>query len=142
MHPLELDHVEIYVTDRAKATEWYAQVLGFHPIEAFADWAEQGPLMLGNQHSQMIALFPGEAQGAHPIRGHRRIAFRVTAEGFAEFIQTSKMWRNPPLGRESIQDHQRAISVYFTDPFGNPLEVTTYDDTAARAFVDQLPTAE
>ena len=135
---MQLDHVEIYVTDREQATKWYGQVLGFHPIEALADWAADGPLMLGNQYTQMIALFPGPAQEDQPIRGHRRVAFRVTADQFVEFLRTSETWCDAPLGWESIQDHDRAISVYFTDPFGNPLEVTTYEYQPAQALVRGL----
>ena len=37
-----------------------------------------------------------------------------------------------PLGPENIQDHEKAISVYFSDPFGNLLEVTTYDHAKVR----------
>ena len=95
-------------------------------------------LMICNDEKQMIALFTGPAQAGHPVRGHRRLAFRVNADEFAQFIQDSVRWSDPPLGTESIQDHGRAISVYFPDPFGNPLEVTTYDYKNAKAFVNSL----
>ena len=138
---MQIDHVEIFVTNRPLACEWYGRVLGFQPVEEFAGWADAGPLMIANDDNQMIALFSGPAQDGHRIRGHRRVAFRVSADEFAEFVQGSAAWSNPPLGRDAIQDHSLAISVYFTDPFGNPLEVTTYDYAEAKRFVDSLPTS-
>ena len=52
----------------------------------------------------------------------------VTAAGFAEFVT-----RTPDLVTiDGIVDHQQAYSVYFNDPHGHQLEVTTYeyDDTS------------
>lgn len=132
------DHVEIFVPDRPLAEQWYADVLGFHAVSEFADWAEQGPLMIANTAGQMIALFVGTAQGSDPIRGIRRLAFRAGAAEFADFVTTSSRWSSPPLGVADIQDHEKSISVYFRDPFGNPLEVTTYEHDAARRFVESL----
>jgi hypothetical protein len=89
-----------------------------------------------------IKALISEAQlAAFQKMDHRRIAFRVNADEFAQFIQDSVGWSDPPLGRESIRDHARAISVSFEDPFGNLLEVTTYDYKNAEAFVNSLPNA-
>jgi catechol 2,3-dioxygenase-like lactoylglutathione lyase family enzyme len=41
-----LDHVHIRVPDRAEAARWYAEHLGFEPVEAYDFWAsgfEGGP---------------------------------------------------------------------------------------------------
>ncbi len=135
---MQFDHVEIFVTDRPRACEWYERVLGFCAVEEFGGWADAGPLMISNGQKQMIALFTGPAQAEHPVRGLRRLAFRVSAEEFARFISESDSWAETPLGSESIQDHTLAMSVYFSDPFGNPLEVTTYEYEGAKSFVDSL----
>jgi len=34
-----LDHVHIRVPDRAEAARWYAEHLGFEPVERFDFWA-------------------------------------------------------------------------------------------------------
>ena len=87
----------------------------------------------------MLALFKGAAQGGAEVRGLRRLAFRVDAAGFADFLTSSDSWRSEPLGRREIQDHDKSISVYFSDPWGNPLEVTTYEHDAARtALAEKL----
>lgn len=66
------------------------------------------------------ALFEGQPAPSSPTAAFRRVAFRVTAEGFAAFLQ-----RLPD---------QQAYSIYFVDADGHQLEVTTYeyDDTSAR----------
>jgi hypothetical protein len=37
------------------------------------------------------------------------------------------------VAKEAVVDHQQAYSIYFDDPYGHQLEVTTYeyDDTSA-----------
>jgi hypothetical protein len=41
--------------------------------------------------------------------------------------------RQQPITADSVVDHQQAYSIYFDDPWGHLLEVTTYDydETAA-----------
>ena len=38
-----------------------------------------------------------------------------------------------------VKDHGVAFSAYFTDPWGNPLEVTTYEDRKVREGLGQPP---
>ncbi|MBT8486074.1 MAG: VOC family protein [Phycisphaerales bacterium] len=131
---MKTDHIELYVPDREEAAGWYGRVLGFEIMENHRAWAVPGgPLMITNDGGDtMIALFEGPAQGAEPARGLRRLAFRVGGHAFVEFIASSGHWRTPPLGPDDIGDHEKAISVYFTDPYGTPLEVTTYEPQVAR----------
>ena len=43
------DHVHVYVRDREGAAKWYAQVLGFTPVEKLMVWAvDGGPLTLAD----------------------------------------------------------------------------------------------
>jgi len=136
---LLFDHIELYVTDREKAVIWYEKTLGLTRAGDFDDWAKRGPLMISNGQNQMIALFEGPAQNGHPSRGFRRLAFRVNGEQFIDFIKSSMESFPEPLGRNELRDHGIAISVYFPDPFGNQLEITTYDHEPARKFMDTLP---
>ena len=80
----------------------------------------------------MVALFKGPPQGEEKVRGLRRLEFRVGAEDFARFIEGSGKWRDEPLGAGNVKDHGKAVSVYFTDPWGTPLEVTTYEYEAVK----------
>ncbi|MBW7886056.1 MAG: VOC family protein [Caldilineaceae bacterium] len=136
----QIDHVELFVPDRQAAAAWYAATLGIAPLAAHADWAAdaQGPLMISSDGGRtMIALFTGEAQGRHPVTGVRRIAFRVDGAGFLAFLR--RLADYPVFDRDgrAVQtleavDHDKSWSVYFFDPYGTPLEVTTYDYTWVR----------
>lgn len=131
---MPIDHVELFVPSRAGAAEWYEKVIGCQVLEEFRSWATgTGPLMISDDGGETkIALFKGRSQGDHQPRGFRRVAFRVSASEFLDFLRSSGDWRSTPLGTEDIVDHDKSISVYFEDPYGNLLEVTSYDHDAVR----------
>ena len=126
---MKIDHIELFVPDRYKAAEWYAEVLNFEIVGELSGWADEGgPLMISNDGGNTkIALFEGNSQGEDIVQGFIRLAFRLNAVEFKVFINSSGNWRDNPLTEREIKDHRKAISVYFTDPYGNLLEVTTYD---------------
>ena len=72
----------------------------------------------------MLALFEGEPQRNQDVRGWRRVAWRVGGEAF--WAWTAK-YRQSGQSLDGPIDHEKAWSVYFSDPWGNALEVTTYD---------------
>jgi catechol 2,3-dioxygenase-like lactoylglutathione lyase family enzyme len=132
-----LDHVELYVPDRRSAASWYAKVLGCELVAGTESWADNpdGPLMVSPDSGRTkLALFTGEPQGQRPTAGFHRVAFRVSASAFLAF--TARM---ADLGLEEagasarVVDHGGAWSVYFTDPYGHRLEVTTYEVEPVRA---------
>lgn len=132
---MPIDHVELFVPSREGAAEWYERVLGCQVLEEFRSWAAgTGPLMISNDGGDTkIALFKGPPQGNEEPRGFRRLAFRVSASEFLDVLRSSGEWRSTPLGTEDIVDHGRSISVYFADPYGNLLEVTSYQHAEVRA---------
>ena len=71
-----LDHVHIRVPDRAEAARWYAEHLGFEPVERFDFWAtgfEGGPLQISaDGGNTTLALF--EASDAHPMEPQTTVA--------------------------------------------------------------------
>ena len=131
---MKIDHIEVFVPSREQAADWYGKVFGFQVLEEHRDWAtEGGPLMISSDGGNtMIALFKGPPQSQQEVRGFRLLAFRVNASDFLRFLESSGTWRSTPLSPEDIQDHEKAISVYFSDPFGNLLEVTTYEHARVR----------
>ena len=83
----------------------------------------------------MLALFDGEPERGRPSAGFRRVAFRVGAESFLELRrhlvglpvfdeQGGELAELPPV------DHDGAFSMYFCDPWGHRLELTTYEYAA------------
>jgi catechol 2,3-dioxygenase-like lactoylglutathione lyase family enzyme len=128
-----LDHVELYVPDRLSAAAWYAEVLGCEPVPGTESWAAdpEGPLMMSPDGGRTkLALFTGEPQGNRATAGFHRVAFRVSATEFLAF--TARM-ASLGLKESREMDHGSAWSVYFLDPFGHRLEITTYEVEPVRA---------
>ena len=115
-----IDHVHVYTPDRARAETWYRRVLGLTRITEFEHWAtKDGPLFLSNpERSVSIALFERPAQPTRSI-----IAFRVSGQDF----MTWRAHLREMLGSVEAVDHAGSWSLYFTDPDGNPFEITSYD---------------
>ena len=129
-----IDHVELFVPDFEAALEWYRDVLGLVPVEMTRAWTEAGePVMISSDGGRtMLALFHGEGPGDREYVGHVRVAFRVDAAGFMDFLDHIEQVEvenrhGEPLTRDQIVDHDLAWSIYFRDPWGNPYEITSYD---------------
>lgn len=130
----QIDHVHVHVSDREAAAAWYARVLGLHKDEHLAVWAgdPDGPLMLSTATGQTrLALFRGRRAGEGNDAG-RTIAFRVGGAGFVAFVSALSELQlvdgnGRAIGKGDVVDHDLAWSVYFCDPDGNRVELTTYD---------------
>jgi catechol 2,3-dioxygenase-like lactoylglutathione lyase family enzyme len=136
----QIDHVELFVPDRHEAARWYARTLGLGIIPEFEHWAEdpRGPLMIScDGGGTKLALFTGEPRGSRPTAGFHLVAFRVDGAGFLRFLEHVA---GSPVSNEAGEevrsltprDHGKAFSVYFCDPWGHRLEVTTYDEAYVR----------
>ncbi len=138
-----IDHVELFVPDRRVAAEWYGHVLGFEVMRDFAFWAEPnaGPLIISPDGGRTkLALFQALPAGRETAQaGIRRIAFGVDGAGFLHFLQRLNSIelhdaRGERVTADRVVDHDAAFSIYFTDPWGTPLELTTYEvDVVRRA---------
>jgi catechol 2,3-dioxygenase-like lactoylglutathione lyase family enzyme len=119
-----IDHVHVFVSDRERAERWYREVLGLSRVATLEAWAaDGGPLTLSNESGTVhLALFERPSQLCRST-----IALAADADAFVR-------WRahlGRVLGRQpELQDHQVSWSVYFTDPDGNPYEITSYDYAA------------
>ncbi len=89
-----------------------------------------------------LALFTGDPPMHRPPAGFHRVSFLVTRLGFEAFLQHVK--ENPVFDRAGVEvrelavsDHGLAHSVYFQDPYGHHLEVTTYDLGATKERTDR-----
>lgn len=119
--PLQgIDHIHVYVTDRDAAERWYRDVLGFTVVEKFRFWATpDGPLTLEDPSGTIhLALFES---GKFPHTS--MIAFGATGADFLSW----KAYLEDRGVELRVSDHDAAWSMYFSDPFDNLHEITTYD---------------
>lgn len=134
-HVDQIDHVELYVPDRHEAARWYKRTLGLAALPQHEDWAADpgGPLMISSDGGgTMLALFTGEPRRDCPTAGFHLVAFRVDGPSFLAFLEHIKMTpvhndEGDEVHSLTPKDHGKAFSVYFSDPWGHCLEVTTYE---------------
>ena len=115
-----VDHIHLYAPDRDQAAAWYADAFGFEVIPAFAFWAEnpKGPLTIADPSGGVhLAIF------ARPTPKPFSIAFSADADGYRAW--RARLTECDITLREA--DHGLCASLYFEDPFGNELEITTPD---------------
>jgi len=115
-----IDHVHIYVANWSDAEDWYETILGFKRVDALMVWAvKNGPLTLENPEGNVhLALFE---RGSHPDTS--AIAFGASGE---EFLAWKEHLEGQGLELR-LADHELAYSLYFSDPWGNLHEITTYE---------------
>src|SRR6266478_252558 len=120
-----IDHVAVGVRDVERSAKWYIEVLGF---ERLYDGAWDGvPTFIGKGNTG-IALFPANPDAKSTSITHRAIrilhlAFRANRENFLAAQQELKK-RGIKF---EFQDHEISHSIYFRDPDGHQLEITTYE---------------
>ena len=120
-----IDHVHVFVSDRKRAERWYREVLGLERVPELEFWSIEsgGPLSVANRAGTMhLALFERAAQ---PCRS--AIALAVGKDDFLAW----RVHLGKALGRPAeLQDHQVTWSMYFSDPDGNPFEITSHEYAA------------
>lgn len=130
-----IDHVELVVPDREAAARWYEEVLGLETLAEYESWVDRGPLVLSSDGGEtMLALFEGDPESPGDRTGYYRVAFGTDAGDFLRFVDRLADRDDVDVGgREDVVDHGLSYSVYFTDPHGYPIEITTYEYDAVAA---------
>ena len=114
-----LDHVALNVADQEASERWYREVLGLQREHAEA-WGDT-PVALMAQGSG-LALFNAARHGEGAVQVSH-VAFRVDRENF-EAAQDDLRRRGIAF---EVDDHGVSHSIYFRDPEGLKLELTTYE---------------
>lgn len=120
-----IDHVALAAADIQRTAQWYIDVLGFEP--RFKGRWGGVPIFVG-KGATALALFPARQDARPPSSrpdhvGMLHLAFRASREQFAA-AQRELQARGIAF---NFQDHEISHSIYFDDPDGNELEITTYE---------------
>ena len=119
-----IDHIALSVRDVQKSAQWYIEVLGF---ERQYEGVWEVPTFVGKGNTG-VALFPANS-GAKPANTSRstigmlHFAMRADRENFLA-AQRELECRGIKF---EFSDHQISHSIYFNDPDGHNLEITTYE---------------
>jgi catechol 2,3-dioxygenase-like lactoylglutathione lyase family enzyme len=119
-----IDHVALSVRDVERSAQWYIDVLGFE--KRYADVWGGVPTFVG-KGTTAITLFPArdrDSKDSAPAKIRiLHLAFRADRKNF--------LAAQDDLKRRGIrfefQDHEISHSIYFRDPDGHELEITTYE---------------
>ena len=120
-----LDHAALAVRDVERSANWYVEVLGFE--RRFKGMWKSAPVFVGLGQTA-LALFPAKTADAKSPDGRAAVrilhlALRANRENFLA-AQRDLTSRGIAF---QFEDHEISHSIYFRDPDGHHLEITTYD---------------
>ena len=123
-----IDHVALAVPDVERSAAWYIDVLGFEPL--YPGMWDGVPVFIG-RGTTAIALFPprpredsaSSPQGAPNEADMLHLAMRADRKNF---LAAQEELKKRGISFE-FADHEISHSIYFRNPDGHRLEITTYD---------------
>ncbi|QBD74904.1 VOC family protein [Ktedonosporobacter rubrisoli] len=117
-----LDHVALVARNLQQSIDWYRSVLGMEQRYQYRDETGQGnPVVMGSGDA-CIALFPAApAYPISPFNGH--VAMRLNR---ANFEHAQEHLRSIGINFRFVR-YSRCDSLYFNDPSGYQIELSTYD---------------
>ena len=121
-----IDHVALSVRDVELSAQWYMDVLGFEP--RYEGLWNGIPTFIA-KGTTAIALFPARNHDSKKTPAHAasmdmlHLAFRADRKNF---LAAQRELKEREITFE-FQDHEISHSIYFRDPDGHELEITTYE---------------
>lgn len=131
-----IDHVALTVGDLEASITWYEEILGLER-EHEETWGDT-PAVLGVGETS-VALFQADHKNGKPSPsadhiGFRHLAFRTDRPNFE---QAQVAFKEQSIAF-TFEDHDIAHSIYFNDPDGNEIEITTYEIPGTLEFGKRL----
>lgn len=118
-----IDHVALLVQDMPRAIQWYQDVLGMERRYQDVWTGKRDPVVMAIGDIQLALFLPAGAGyvPAHDLNEH--VALRVDHANF-ELTRHMLEARDIPF---KLWDHKICLSLYFFDPDGNQIEITTFE---------------
>ena len=120
-----IDHVAMSVPDVERTAQWYIDVLGFKRLhEGMWDGV---PVFIGKGRTA-LALFPAKSNSGSTStdRADIRMLHLALRANRKNFLAAQEELKQRGIKFE-FQDHEISHSIYFHDPDGHALEITTYE---------------
>jgi len=120
-----IDHVALSVRDVERSAQWYIDVLGFERRhEGMWDGI---PVFIG-KGTTSLALFPTKSneRSKSSAGGEVRMLHLALRANRENFLAAQEELKCRGIKFE-FQDHEISQSIYFRDPDGHKLEITTYE---------------
>ena len=118
-----IDHVALAVRDVERAAQWYIEVLGFERRHQ-GMW-DGVPVFIG-KGTTALALFPARETSTSADGGGPKMLHLAMRANRKNFLAAQEELKRRDIDFE-FQDHEIAHSIYFRDPDGHKLEITTYE---------------
>lgn len=123
MHLEQIDHIALRCASPETTRDWYVERLGFEHVYR-GQWGGS-PIML-RLGSTSLALFPRKHPAEPPPAEGQAWHLALRAATYASFQAAQAELQAKGISFQ-FQDHEISHSIYFFDPDGFLLEITTYD---------------
>jgi catechol 2,3-dioxygenase-like lactoylglutathione lyase family enzyme len=118
-----IDHVAMSVRDVERSAQWYIDVLGFKRL--YEGMWDGVPVFIG-KGTTALALFPARERSGSSSPADIRMLHLAMRANRKNFLAAQEELKRRGIKFE-FQDHEIAHSIYFRDPDGHQLEITTYE---------------
>lgn len=118
-----IDHLALSVRDVESCAQWYIDVLGFE--RRYEGMWNGVPVFIG-KGTTALALFPVQSRSTSGTAADVRLLHLALRANRKNFLAAQGELKRRGI-KFDFQDHEISHSIYFRDPDGHKLEITTYE---------------